>query len=154
MDDVREEWLPFYMAVEEIAQAFAVNPDMASMTLYGLCASGEVRSRAKEGGGISPARWAGGEVWDGSDLPAITVSASDLRYWLSSQAGPERAMLDQEITKRLRNGQNPPRNILWKQFYDEVRDACNGWKNADRKEHGYGFGDKTIQRAVNRLRGN
>jgi hypothetical protein len=117
------------------------------MTLYGRCATGDVR-------------WVddSGEIVDEdavtiaafSGKPAFIV-ADDLRSCLVSWSpDPQPKMREQVILTLVAEGLNPPRNIKWKPFCDLVRDKCNGWSKPGKPA--FGFGDKQIQRAVKDLR--
>jgi hypothetical protein len=72
----------------------------------------------------------------GSSGPATTLIPSllpedDLRDWLREQSSVPlfNQQRDAVIVEMLRSGDNPPRNISWKEFCVKVRDQCNGWIN-------------------------
>lgn len=134
-------------AASEIAEALKIDHKAAIMTLYGLCATGDVR-------------WFddSGEIVDEDTVTIaafaakpVFVVADDVRHWLvewSPQPQPKRR--GQVIATLLAEGHNPPRNIKWKPFCDLVRDKCNGWLKPGKPT--LGFGDKQIQRTVKELR--
>jgi hypothetical protein len=134
-------------AASEIAEALKIDHKAAMMTLYGLCATGDVR-------------W-----FDGSgeivDEDAVTIAAfggkpafvvaDDIRACLvewSPQPQPDRRR--QVISDLLAEGLNPPRNIKWKPFCDLVCDKCNGWLS--RGKPALGFSEKQIMRIIKELR--
>ena len=134
-------------AATEIAQALNIQPEAAAMTLYGLCATGNVR-------------WldGGGEVIDEDkctiadfDHKPVLVLADDVRHWLTQWSkAPQFSRRDAVIAKMIAEGQIPPRTIKWKMVFKRVRDECNGWLAKDKAA--WGFGDKQIQRKFNELR--
>jgi hypothetical protein len=79
------------------------------------------------------------------------IAVDDLRDLLREWSAAPTAGRDRVISMKLRNGDIPGRNIEWKQFCDDVRDDCNGWR-AKGKGPAWGFGDKQIKRIVNHLR--
>jgi hypothetical protein len=140
------ERVPFHHAAKEIADALNIKYEAATMTLFGLCATGNVR-------------WVddSGEVIDDE---AVTVAkfggkvafviADDVRHHLAEwSAQPLRSHRDQVIEKLIAEDHRPPRSIDWKSFYKLVRDDCRGWLADGRPAHG--FGDKQIQRAFKDL---
>ena len=123
-------------AAEEIAEHNAV----AMMTLYGLCATGDVR-------------WvdATGEVLEEDDLTVANFSgklalidADDLRDWLVTCSHDSQLSRKEEVIRTMIVEGNTPRKLGRKVFCDRVREACN-W----REERG--FGDRTIMRLVKGL---
>jgi hypothetical protein len=142
----KNEALTFSEAATEIANALNIRHEAATMTLYGLCATGNVR-------------W----LDDGLDIvdedectissfagkPALVI-ASDVRSFLTDWSpDPLPTKRETVISAMLAEGLNPPRNISWKKFCDQVRDKCNGWIG---KRPALGFSQKQIQRIVNDLR--
>jgi len=143
--------LAFYDAATEIAQALKIKAEAAAMTLYGLCATGNVRWFDDQGEVIDIDECTIA-AFHGGMTPAFVV-ADDLRFHLKEWSpAPQRTGLEAEIEKRLQGGDIPGRNIQWKKFSDEVRDECNGWiVTGNERKPNRGFGDKQIQRIVKDL---
>ena len=140
--------LTFDEAAEEIAQAFNIRDEAASMLLYGLCATGNVRSLDPQGEVIDEDECT---IADFNRKPAFII-ASDARHWLTEWSeGPQPSRREDVISTLLAEGLNPPRNIKWKEFYKRARDACNARLDAKGRAP-FGFSDKQIQRIVKDLR--
>jgi hypothetical protein len=133
-------WLAFSSACREIKSALYVEDEVAAMILQGLVATGNVH--------------ACDDAQQLVDLDECTITeyenrvafveVDDLRYWLSRcTRAPQPALIDAEIAKRR------PRRVPWKQFCNEVRDACNGWQRPGKPA--LGFSTKQIQRRYNSL---
>jgi hypothetical protein len=123
-----------------------IENEAASMVLYGLCATGNVRCRNDQLEFIDPDECTLREF----DGEAAFVAVDDVRHFLAEwSSAPQPAGREAVIEKLLADGLNPPRNIKWKSFNDRVRDECNGWLD-DRPA--LGFSDKQIQRMVKELR--
>ena len=117
------------------------------MTLYGLCATGNVRWLNAEGV-IDEDECT---IGDFNGKPAFVI-ASDVRSFLRDWSqGPQPSRREAVISAMIAEGVNPPRNISWKEFYKRVRDACNARLDAKGRAP-FGFGDKQIQRIVKDLR--
>ena len=132
-------------AADAIAEALHIRYEAAMMILYGLCATGKVRCFDDQGEVIEDCMIS---EFEGK---ASFVIAEDVHHWLlefSSRPQPQRR--DAEIEKRLRGGAIPGRNISWKEFCNDVRDACNAYDTKHRPISG--FGDKQIQRVVKDLK--
>jgi hypothetical protein len=141
--------LTFSLAVQEIKEALKIHHEAATMTLYGLCATGNVRSLNNKHELIDAEECTIGD-FEGS--PAY-VAASDVRNYLTEWS-PDPQPLHREavIAEMLQDG-TIRRNTSWKDIYKLVRDRCNGWiKTGGEWKPDKGFGDKQIQRIVNRLR--
>jgi hypothetical protein len=139
--------ISFYTATVEIAQALNVPNEAATMILYGLCATENVR--AVDGRGV---------VVDGEvctlrkffeDLPP-SVCASDVRDFLRQWSpAPQPEAREAVIREMLAEGKVPPRDVSWKLFRNELRKRCKGWLASGKPAHG--FSDKQIDRTVKRL---
>jgi hypothetical protein len=139
--------IPFHEAASEIAASLNITFEAATMTLYGLCATGNVHWVDDSGEVVEEHELT---VANFSSKPAFVV-ADDVRSCLADWSPqPQRSQRDRVISGLLVEGHNPPRNIKWKPFCDLVRDKCNGWLKAGKPA--LGFGDKQIQRAVKELR--
>jgi len=140
--------LEFGKAVSEIADALLVKDDAATMTLYGLCATGNVRWIDSSGEIVDEDKCT---IADFNHKPK-SVIAGDVRHWLTEWSPtPQRSRREAVIAAMIAEGLNPPRNINWKEFCNRVRDKCKGWLAKDKPA--LGFSDKQIQRCVNGLRG-
>jgi hypothetical protein len=95
-----------------------------------------------------------GEFWSNNDFSPVVVVEDDLRDWLRKQSPVPLSGRQREavIAEMLRSGDNPPRNISWKEFCVKVRDQCNGWINKAKDKAALGYSLKQIQRAVKDLR--
>ena len=134
------DWINFANAVGEIAKALSLPSEIAQATLFGLIATGEIRASDRT---------------DLIDLDECTIAeiqgraafvvAGELREWLRDHStAPSANIRDAEIRKRL------PRRMNWKDFGNEIRDACpGGWIGKHRP--GMGFSLKQIQRRVKEL---
>jgi hypothetical protein len=142
----KHDWIRFAKAVAEISEAFGIRSEAASMTLYGLVATGIVQALDKAGKFINLDTCTITELEGKPEF----VSTNELRSWLREWSAAPTVDRDRVIEKKLRGSQIPGRNIDWKKFCDEVRDGCNGWRAKGRPA--WGFSDKQIQRVVNELR--
>jgi hypothetical protein len=146
----RQDFLTFLEAAEEIAQGLKVKHEAGAMTLYGLCATGNVRSFNAQEEFFDPDECT---IANFEGNPTFVI-ASGVRHCLvewSPDALPSQR--DAEIDKRLRAGVIPGRNVSWKQFGDDIRDACNGWiVTGGQRKPNRAFGDKQIQRIVKDLK--
>jgi hypothetical protein len=142
--------LTFSVALQEIKEALKIHHEAAAMTLYGLCATGNVRSLNDKQELIGAEECTIGN-FEGS--PAFVV-ASDVRNYLTEWSpDPQRKHRDAVIAEMLQDG-TIRRNTSWKDIYKLVRDRCNGWiVTGGEQKPDKGFGDKQIQRIVNQLRG-
>jgi hypothetical protein len=142
----KSEPLVFTKAVTEIADALNVKNDAAAMTLYGLCATGNIRWLGE-----------GGEVIDEDECTIADfnhkprwVIASDVRSFLTDWSpDPQPSHRHAVIKAKLDEGARPGRTIPWKKFCNEVRDKCNGWRAKGKPT--WGFSNKQIQRHVKDL---
>jgi hypothetical protein len=136
-------------AATEIAQALNIHRDAAAMTLYGLCATGNVR-------------WldSGGEVIDEDKCTIadfnhkpVHVIADDVRHFLTQWSkAPQPSRREAVIEAMIAEGLIPTRKIDWKSFCNRVRDKCNAHLDAKGRAP-LGFSDKQIQRIYNGLMG-
>jgi hypothetical protein len=134
-------------AAAEIADALNIKYEAAMMTLYGLCATGEIRWWNDQGL-IDEDECT---VADFSGKPK-RVSADGVRHFLTEWSeGPQPSRREAVIAALIADGVNPPRNIKWKEFYKRVRDACNARLDAKGRAP-FGFGDKQLYRIFNELR--
>jgi hypothetical protein len=134
-------------AAKEIAEALKIDHKAAMMTLYGLCATGDVR-------------WFddSGEIVDEDSVTIaafaakpVFIVADHVRHWLVEWSpDPQPKRREQVIQTLLAEGLNPPRNIQWKPFCDLVCNKCNGWLAPGKPA--LGFGEKQIMRIVKELR--
>jgi hypothetical protein len=139
----RQNWVSFHNGVAEITDTMRIPNEAASMLLHGLCATGNVRCLNDQLDFIDPDECTLTEF----SGEAAFIAADDVRHFLAEwSSAPQRLLMNAEIAKRL------PRRIPWKQFCNEIRDACNGWRGPGKPA--WGFGDKQIQRSANRLREN
>jgi hypothetical protein len=140
--------LSFSEAANEIADALNIKHEAATMMLYGLCATGEVRWMNDQGEVIDEDECT---IGDFNGKPKFVI-ASDVRSSLMQWSqGPLPSGREAVIAALIADGVNPPRNIKWKEFYKRVRDRCNAHLDAKGRAP-FGFGDKQIQRIVNDLR--
>jgi hypothetical protein len=136
-----EPALSFMEAETEIAQALAIPGRAAAMLLYGLAATGNVRTLDDELDPIDEDKCTISEL--GGSI--AYVSAEDVRRWLGEWAfAPQPSYREAAIAAML------PRTVPWKQFCTDVRNACGGWTAKGKPASG--FGDKQIQRIVKNLR--
>jgi len=139
--------LTFIEASKEIGQVFNIEYEAATMTLYGLCATGNVRWVDGQGEFVDEDECT---IADFTGKPKF-VSAEDVRHWLTEWSPkPQPSRREAVIDKMIAEGLNPPRNISWKMFCKRVRDECNGWLSTGRPA--LGFSDKQIQRVFKELR--
>jgi hypothetical protein len=142
-DDPR---LAFSEAATEIAHALKIKSEAAAMTLYGLCATGNIRWVDIQGAIVDEDDCT---IADFGAKPALVVAA-DVRSWLTGWSpDPQPSKRVEVINAMLAEGLVPPRKINWKSFCKRVRDACNGWIG---DKAALGFSDKQIQRLVKELR--
>jgi hypothetical protein len=140
--------LTFDEAATEIAHALGIKYEAAAMTLYGLCATGNVRWADIQGVIVDEDTCTIADFT--RDGRPVHVTAADVRHYLTDwSAQPQRSKRDEVIRTLFAEGLIPPRRISWKAFYRRVRDDCNGWVNG---RPALGFGDKQIQRLVKELR--
>ena len=140
------KWIGIMKARTEVMEAFGICYEAASVTVYGLIATGQVRALD--------------ETREFIDLDDCTiaelegkpkrVSATELRALLREWSPAPTADRDRVISEKLRSSQIPGRNVSWKKFCDDVRDKCNGWRAKGKPT--WGFSDKQIQRHVKDLR--
>jgi hypothetical protein len=139
--------LSFSEAANEIADALNIKYEAATMTLYGLCATGEVRWLNDQGEVIDEDECT---IGDFNGKPKFVI-ASDVRHCLGRWSeGPRRSRREDVIAGLIADGVIPPDTIKWKEFYKRVRDECKGWRSAGKPA--WGFGDKQIKRIVGDLR--
>jgi hypothetical protein len=111
------------------------------MLLYGLATTGNVRTLDDELQAIDEDKCTISEL-AGS---IAYISAKDVRRWLGGWSFvPEPSHREAVIAAML------PRTVPWKQFCNDVRNACGGWTTKGKPASG--FGDKQIQRIVKTLR--
>jgi hypothetical protein len=142
-----QQYLSRIVAATEIARALNISHDAAMMTLYGLCACGNLTmlNGQQEIVDIEECTIAN------LDASVAFVSATDLRQWLNECApGPQASQRD-AVIERLLQTKNPPRDWYWKEFCDAVRNQCNGWRAKGKPA--WGFGDRQIKSVVKQLRG-
>jgi hypothetical protein len=140
--------LIIHRAATEIARALNIRHEEAMMTLYGLCATGNVRWVGNQGEIVDEDECT---IADFSSKPKYVV-ASDVRSFLTDWSpDPLPSKRETIISAMIAEGLNPPRNINWKEFYKRVREACNARLDAKGRAP-FGFGDKQIQRIVKDLR--
>jgi hypothetical protein len=133
------DWIRVAHGVDEIVNALSIPSAVAQITLIGLIATGNVRMRD-----LDP------EDCKLADVErAEFVSATDIAEWLREYAAPLKER-DAVIAKLIRNGANPPRTHSWKDFSNDVRNQCDGWRAKGKPA--WGFGDRQIQRAVKALK--
>jgi hypothetical protein len=139
--------ITFDKGANEIADTLKIDYNAAIMTLYGLCATGNVRWVDVSGAIVEEDELT---VANFSGKPAL-IDIDDVRACLVNWSpDPQPKRREQVILTLVAEGLNPPRNIKWKPFCDLVRDKCNGWSKPGKPA--FGFGDKQIQRAVKDLR--
>jgi hypothetical protein len=146
------EWISQVVAQDELAQAFTLPSAVAAMLLDGLIATGNVRARDMNEELIDLDECTIAQLEGKAEL----VAANELRDWVREHSTlPQGSQARRVITRKLREGINPPRTIPWKSFCNDVRNECNGWVgNGAKRRPAHGFSDKQIQRAVNDLRSN
>ena len=145
-DPGSEPTLTFSEAAAEIARALGIGSEAAAMTLYGLCATGNVQCLNDQSEVID-------EDCTIAELhrsPPRAVIASDVLPFLTDWSPDPLPHKREGVIRQLLAAYNPPRNISWKQFCGLVRERCNGWIGVGRPAHG--FGDKQIQRIVKDIR--
>jgi hypothetical protein len=133
--------LGFDEAATVIAQALAIPHQAAGMLLYGLAATGNVRTLDDELDPIDEDKCTISEL--GGSI--AYVSAEDIRRWLGDWS-----VVSQPSHRETVIAAMLPRTVPWKQFCNDVRNACRGWKAKGKPA--LGFGDKQIQRIVKNLR--
>jgi hypothetical protein len=149
-DDPRPR-LTFADAATEIAQALRIKHEAAAMTLYGLCATGNVLCLNDQGEVLEPDECNVREL-----CGAAFVIADGIRSFLTDWSPDPRPEKRKGVIRALFDeGHNPPRTIEWEPFCCQVRDKCNGWlpKGKNPKARiAPGFSVKQIQRIVKDLR--
>jgi hypothetical protein len=130
--------ISYWTAATEIGETFGIVHEAATMLLYGLVASANVRAADRERKEIDPEKI----TLDQLDEAAVFVSAEDVRHWLNEWSPLQLSRRDEVIRKFWRDGDRPGSNIAWKAFANKVRKVCRA-KETDR-----GFGLKQIQRIV------
>src|SRR5262245_2969195 len=97
------DWISFNQAEDELAKAFGLSNDVASMTLFGLIATG-----------LLPAADTSRRLIDLDTTTIVEldhkpafVSEGDLRHWLRDQSDVPTNKLDLVIKKFLRSGKAP-----------------------------------------------
>ena len=140
------------VAQDELTQAFTLPSAVAAMLLDGLIATGNIRALDKDEKLIDVDECTIADLEGKAEL----VAANEFRDWLREHSTlPQGSQARRVITRKLREGINPPRTIPWKSFCNDVRNECNGWVgNGAKRRPAHGFSDKQIQRAVNDLRSN
>jgi len=140
--------LPFTKAVTEIAQALNIEDAPASMILYGLCATGNVRWLDSQRELIDEDQCT---IADFNHKPRW-VDANDVRHFLTEWSPmPQTSSREVVTAAMIAEGHIPPRTVDWKTFCNRVREKCNARLDAKGRPP-FGFSDKQIQRIVNDLR--
>jgi hypothetical protein len=132
--------ITFDKGASEIAEALKIPYAAATMTLYGLCAIGDVRWVDISGAMVEEDELT---VANFSGKPAI-IDADDLRAWLVTCSHAVQLSQKEKVISLLIADGDTPRKLGWKRFCDRVRDACNGRGQR-------GFSEKQIRRLVNGL---
>jgi len=143
------EWIGSGVAWDELAKAFSLPSEVASMLLHGLVASGTVHALDGDEKLIDL------DDCTIADLEGRvkSVSVDELGDWIvGASSRPQRNHRNRVIVGKLQSGDVPGRNVPWKKFCDDVRNLCNGWGAKGRPATG--FSNKQIQRAVNDLMSN
>ena len=139
--------LTFSEAADEIGKALNIEYEAATMMLYGLCATGNVRWIDNQGKLVDEDEC----TIAGFYCKPAHILADDVRTCLTDWSpAPQSSRREAVIAAMIAEGLNPPRNIKWKAFFKRVRDECNGWLSEGKPA--LGFGDKQIQRIVKDLR--
>jgi hypothetical protein len=144
-NEADHDWIKFPRAVTEVIEAFGICSEAASMMLFGLIATGQVRALDNHQGFIDLDDCT---IADLEGKPRF-ISANQLRSWLRQWSAVPTADRDRVIAEKLRAGEIPGRSIPWKEFCDDVRNKCNGWRGKGKPD--WGFGDKQIRRIVSDL---
>jgi hypothetical protein len=139
------DWVKYPTAVTEVVEAFGISSEAASMMLFGLIATGQVRALDNHQEFIDLDDCTIAEL---EGKPKF-VRADEFRNWLREWSAVPTADRDRVIADKLRSGEFPGRNTTWKKFCDEVRNKCNGWRAKGKPA--WGFGDKQIRRIVSDL---
>ena len=114
------DWLSFSEGASEIAKGLGIAHEPASMLLYGLCATGNVRCSNKKLQVLDPDDYM---IADFEGEPAY-VAASDVRHWLAQWSkAPLANILDTVIAEKLQAGVVPGRIVP--ASHDERRYAVN-----------------------------
>jgi hypothetical protein len=107
MTTIRDDWLPFPYAIDEIVERLGVSIGAAQRMLREACASGDVRSQrtlidlrgrqivaAEATEIVKPSDWPKEQVDLAEEAPGleyvVEVDPDDFRYWLDQQAQPKR----------------------------------------------------------------
>jgi hypothetical protein len=147
------EWISHVVAQDELAQAFTLPSAAAAILLDGLIATGNVRARDRNEEVIDLDECTIADLEGRAEL----VAANELRDWLREHSTLPQGLQarNRMIAQKLEEGINPPRNIPWKKFCNDIRDGCGGWViTGGKRVPARGFSDKQIQRAVKDLRSN
>jgi hypothetical protein len=140
--------LTFGEAADEIGKALNIEHEAATMTLYGLCATGNVRWIDNQGELVDEDKCTIANFYS---KPAV-VLADDVRSFLTDWShAPQPSRREAVIAAMIAEGLIPPRTIDWKTFCNLVRERCNARLDAKGRPP-FGFGDKQIQRKFNELR--
>jgi hypothetical protein len=155
-----DDRLPFLFAAQEIERRLGLSPGAAEAKLRELCASGVVKSWkepysmvGREPQGEGPPERIEPSEWKSRELDLVT-DADGCSYWVDVskidldqqvRKDQESSLRDAEITKQLKKGRRPGKNIEWKVFCESIRKACNVGANER------GFSDETIERVTKRL---
>jgi hypothetical protein len=134
------EWLTFQEAAAKIGFALKLANEAATMTLYGLCATGTVRWLDDEEEPIDEDKCT---IADFDSKPAYVVTV-DVLHWLAEWVpNPKllREYRDTLIWERVQKGAQP--GI---QLYEFVRGACRVGTNRKGQWDQEGFSDKQLGR--------
>src|SRR6516165_11682216 len=113
--------LTFSDASTEIGKALNIEHEAATMILYGLCATANVRWVDNQGKLVDEDECT---IADFYSKPAF-VLADDVRSYLTDWSPmPQSSRREAVIAAMIAEGLNPPRNIKWKAFFKRVRDEC------------------------------
>jgi hypothetical protein len=91
-----------------------------------------------------------GQLWVRRML--VSAAAFDKALFPAHQTRGNESALVAEIEKRLSAGEIPGVTVRWNKFCDAVRDATDGWIDRKKREAKRGYGEKTIQLVVRRVR--
>ena len=140
--------LTFSDAATEIGKALNIEHEAATMILYGLCATANVRWVDNQGKLVDEDECT---IADFYSKPAF-VLADDVRSYLTDWSPmPQTSNREAVIAAMIAEGHIPPRTVDWKTFCNRVREKCNARLDAKGRPP-FGFSDKQIQRIVKDLR--